>query len=233
MRPGAAGASKPSLFSRRRSLSTFMRERPPSDGLFCWLSASRQGAWYGRPPPHSCQLTPRRDQIHRRVISRAQSTAIDLQHARSRPASRSRERGAMPGVVSPLSCANSGDEPHVRAYPMLRTSACGRTTAIRGVAGFVRPLRGSVLIKMLRTGLVDQLPCVIFEGVPAQPAAAAHIARTDARPTAAEDTDWATRVTSAPRIRRDLRFGKVQPSSPSARRAAASRSSRHAAWHAA
>jgi hypothetical protein len=40
----------------------------------------------------------------------------------------------MPGVVSLLNCANSGDGPHVRAYPILRTSACRRTTAIRGVA---------------------------------------------------------------------------------------------------
>jgi hypothetical protein len=32
MRPCAAGASKPPLLSRRRSLSTLMRERPPSGG---------------------------------------------------------------------------------------------------------------------------------------------------------------------------------------------------------
>ena len=47
---------------------------------------------------------------------------------------------------------------------------------------------------------------IIVEGVPAQLSAAAHMARTDARPTAAGG-DRATRATS-PRIRRDLSLPK-------------------------
>ncbi len=49
---------------------------------------------------------------------------------------------------------------------------------------------------------------IIVEGVPAQLPAAAHMARTDARPTAAAGGDRATRATSAPRIRRDLSLRK-------------------------
>ena len=56
-----------------------------------------------------------------------------------------------------------------------------------------------------------------------------HMARTDARPTAAAGGDRATRATSGPRFVATFRFGKVQPSSPSACRAAASRSVRHSA----
>jgi hypothetical protein len=60
---------------------------------FAPSASSRLPASVDAPP--FCQLTPRRDQIHRHVISRAQATAIDLQHARSRPALT--RRGAMAG----------------------------------------------------------------------------------------------------------------------------------------
>jgi hypothetical protein len=68
----------------------------------------------------------------------------------------------------------------------------------------------------------------IVEGALAQPAAVRHMARTDPRPTAAAG-DRTTRATPAPRVRATSRIGKDQPSSPSACRAAASPSFRHAA----
>jgi len=63
---------------------------------------------------------------------------------------------------------------------------------------------------------------MIVEGVPGQPAAAAHMARTDARPTAAEDTAGPYGQRRHRAYVATFRFGKVQPSSPSACRAAAS-----------
>jgi hypothetical protein len=69
---------------------------------------------------------------------------------------------------------------------------------------------------------------ITVEGVPAQPAAAAHMARTEARPTAAAGgTEYGQRRHRA--YVATFRFGKVQPLSPSPCRAAASRSVRHSA----
>ena len=59
-------------------------------------TSERWGMLRARPhvsmPPPFCQLTPRRDQIHRHSISRAKATAIDPQREVS---PRACERGAM------------------------------------------------------------------------------------------------------------------------------------------
>src|SRR6478609_7825669 len=73
-----------------------------------------------------------------------------------------------------------------------------RTTAIREVTSFIRLLRGS---QSLFDGAGSALrsrsfpAAIIVAGVPAQSAAVAHMARTDARPTAAVGWDRATRAT--------------------------------------
>ena len=85
----------------------------------------------------------------------------------------------------------------------------------------------SLVRRLWASLVVDELPGGNHRrGVLPQLAAAAHMARTDARPTAAGG-DRAIRATSA-FASRDLCFGKVQPSSPSACRAAASCPARHA-----
>jgi hypothetical protein len=69
---------------------------------------------------------------------------------------------------------------------------------------------------------------ITVQGLLSQLPTAAHRARIDARPTAEASGDRATPATLAPRMRRDPSPRKVQPASPSACRAAASCSVRHA-----
>ena len=68
---------------------------------------------------------------------------------------------------------------------------------------------------------------ITVQSMLAQHSAAAHMARTDARLTAVAGGDRVTRGTA--HTSRPFVFGKPQPSSPSACRAAASRSVRHSA----
>jgi hypothetical protein len=85
--------------------------------------------------------------------------------------------------------------------------ACRQTSTIRGVACFIVLLRGSESLSE-GPGLVARSmrfpAATTVEGVPPQLQAAAHMARIDARPTAAAGGDLATGATSAPRIRCDL-----------------------------
>jgi hypothetical protein len=107
--------------------------------------------------------------------------------------------------------------PRVRTPPtLLYAPARRRAIEIRGAACLSGVIRISGLVRRLWIGSrsISFLAAIIAEGVPARHPAVGHMARTDARPTAAVGWDRATRATSALRIRRDLSVRKGSARKP-------------------